>query len=295
MARQETGGIKSGEVTAALGRAAGGSPAELYRQLELQSGLPGPRMNTRLAVAFAQDAARLGAKVDPLLWEMASLPANEARGASGKEFVCVCGVLAIGVRAAEDPALRPRALELLESRCDDLRFHVREAVPDALATLGAKMPDLCDHVRPWMENYFHAAAVILALRDPQWLETFGKGEHEAPLELLDAAYQLASDAPRAAFRYPGHKALIEALTRVPKELARRFGLPVFELIEAWAPKSRPELRDPILANLDDPGMKKPFADEIDRIKKALDVAKGPPRDPSRIVQGMRGRGKKRNA
>lgn len=295
MARQETGGIKSVDISAALARAAGGSTGDLYRQLELQSGLPGPRMNTRLAVAFALDAARLGAKVDRLIWEMASLPANEARGASGKEFVCVCGVLAIGARAAEDPALRPRALELLESRCDDLRFHVREAVPEALAMLGAEMPDLCEHVRPWMENYFHAAAVILALADARWLETFRKGEHAAPLELLDAAYQLAHDAPRAAFRYPGHKALVDALTKVPKELARRFGLPVFDLLEVWAAKSRPELRDPILANLTDPGMKKPFADSIDRIKKALDDSKGPPRDPTRIVQGMRGRGKKRNA
>ena len=62
---------------------------------------------------------------------------------------------------------------------------------------------------------------------------------------------------------------------------------------AWAEKSRPELRDAILANLTDTGLKKPYGDEIEKIKAAVIVSKGPPRDPSRIVQGMRGRGKKR--
>lgn len=294
MAKQaEATGLRSEQLVAALERAAGGQPAELYRQLELQSGLPGPRMNTRLAAAFAQDAARLGARVDRLLWEMATLPANEARGASGKEFVSVCGVLGIGARAATDAELRPRALELLEERADDLRFHVRDAVPIALAAIGARMPDLTEHVRPWMDRYFHAAAVLLALAMPGWLESFGKGEHAAPLELLQAGYDLASDAPRAAFRYPGHKALVEALGRVPRDLIKRFGLPVLELLAAWSSSVRPELRDPILQNLDDPAFKKPFADEIDRIKKGLEIAKGPPRDPTRIIEGTRGRGKKR--
>jgi len=295
MARQSeaASGLKSGQLVAALEKAAAGNVADLFRELEMQSGLPGPRMNTHLATGFAMDCARLGAKVDRLIWDMASLPANEARGASGKEFVCVCGVLSIGARAAVSNDLRDRALAMLEERADDLRFHVRDAVPIALASMGAKMPDLSARVMPWMDRYFHAAAVILALAEPIWLETFGKNDHEAPLELLEAAYQLAHNAPRAAQRYPGHKALVDALSTVPTELAKRFGMPMFDKLLAWAEKSRPELRDAILANLTDSGLKKPFGDEIEKIKKAVEISKGPPRDPSRIVQGMRGRGKKR--
>jgi len=297
MARQSevgsSGGLKSEQLIGALERAAAGNSADLYRQLEMLSGLPGPRMNTILAAGFALDCARLGAKVDRLIWDMASLPANEARGASGKEFLSVCGVLGIGARAASSKDLQVKALSMLEDRADDLRFHVRDAVPLALASMGAKMPDLPGRVMPWMDRYFHAAAVILALAEPVWLETFGKNDYEAPFELLEAAYQLAHNAPRAAQRYPGHKALVDALAKVPTDFAKRFGLPMLDKLLAWAEKSRPELRDAILANLTDTGLKKPYGDEIEKIKAAVIVSKGPPRDPSRIVQGMRGRGKKR--
>lgn len=291
--------LRSPEISAALEQAVAGKTADLFRQLELGSGLPGPRMNIHLAEAFAQECARLGPKVDDLAYKMASLPPDEARGASGKEFLSVCGVLAVGARAmvAKENAERDRdrALALLEEKADDPRFRVREAVPLALAMLGHKMHgELAERVEPWMDRYFHATAVILALADPTWLETFASEDYYAPINLLHDAFMLAHDAPRSALRYPGHKALVEALQVVPKALARRFGIPMFDRLQIWAENVKiPEMRDVILANLEDPQLKKPFSQEIKRIKEAVEGSKKPPRDPTRIVQGMRGRGKKR--
>jgi hypothetical protein len=295
--------LRNANLSAALEQAASArgsetaKTADLFRQLELVSGLPGTRMNMPLAVAFAHDAARLGVKADGLIFEMAELSAEVARGATSKEFLPVCGVLAVGARAmlAKEDAIRDRALALLEEKADDPRFRVREAVPVALSMVGHKMrSDLAARVEPWMDRYFQAAAVILALAEPAWLETFAVDDHEAAINLLHAAFTLAHDAPRSAVRYPGHKALIDALHRAPNALVKRFGVPMFDRLRMWAENVKiPELRDAILSNLEDAQLKKPFADEIRRVKQAVENSKTPPRDPTRIIQGTRGRGKKR--
>lgn len=289
-------GLRSAELSSALARAIAGSTSELYKKLELQSGLPGPRMNDVLANAFAHECHALGPKVDELVYAMASLPPDEARGASGKEFLSVCGVLAIGARAAsaKQPASRDRALELLEDKAEDPRFRVRDAVPLALASLGSVMKlELAERVSGWMDRYFQAAAVLRALAVPSWLETFATGAHAPVIELLHAAFVLAHEAPRSAFRYPGHKALVEALGQVPKAVARRFGASMYDQYKVWAGYVKiPELRDAILANLDDTQMKKSFGDEIKQVKELVEQGKTPPRDPTILRQGMRGRGKK---
>lgn len=289
--------LRNANLSAALERASGGKGAELFRELELASGLPGTRMNLQLAMAFAHDAARLGARADRLIFEMAELSPEAARGASSAEFLPVCGVLAVGARAqiAKDEAIVDRAVALLEEKADDSRFRVREAVPFALSMIGSTLKsDLAVRVGPWMDRYFHAAAVILALSEPAWLETFAVDDHELPIDLLHAAFMLAHDAPRSAVRYPGHKALVEALRRAPNAFVKRFGVPMFDRLQVWAGGVKiPELRETILANIEDAQLKKPFADEIQALKQAVEESKKPPRDPSRIVGGMRGRGKKR--
>ena len=291
-------GLRSAELTTALERAIAGKTADLFRQLELQSGLPGPRVNMNLAVAFAYECASIGPKTDDLAYAMANLPPDEARGASGKEFLSVCGVLAVGNRAmvAKENAVRDRALVLLEEKADDPRFRVRDAVPLALAMMGQKMKaDLADRVEPWMDRYFQATAVIRALSEPIWLETFAHDAYYQPINLLDSAFVLAHEAPRSAFRYPGHKALVEALGWVPKAVARRFSQQMFDRYAIWAEGVKiPELRDAILQNIDDTQMKKSFREEIKRIKELVETSKGPPRDPTIIRHGTRGRGKKRD-
>jgi hypothetical protein len=255
-------------------------------------------MNLSLAIEFSQQCVRLGPKADRLAYSMAELHPDDARGGSSKEFLSVCGVLGVAARAvaAKENAARDKALALLEQKADDPRFRVRDAVPLALAMLGAKMKDdLAARVEPWMDRYFHAAAVIRALADPQWLETYPADDYHAPINLVHAAFVLAHDAPRSAVRYPGHKALVEALGWVPTALAKRFGIPMFDRLRIWSEGvTVPELRQTILANLEDSQLKKPFREEIQSIRAAVEASKKPPRDPTRIVHGMRGRSKRRS-
>lgn len=288
--------MKNLDLAELVTRATQGKKEELFRRLELGSGLPGPRANLNLALEFAQTCAHAGASADALVYAMANEPPTELRGEAAKEFLAMCGVLAIAARAQVEPKLRDKALELFEEKADDPRFRVRDAVPLALSMLGTKMhADLAERALPWMDRYFHAAAVLRALTDRTWLETFGQKEGELPIRLVDQAFHLAANAPRSDARYPGHKALVEVLAYAPKAFAKRFGMAMFDQMAEWAPTVKmPDLRDAILANLDDSQLKKPFANEIRKIKELVESSKAPPRDPTKIIAGMRSRGKKRD-
>ncbi len=265
----------------------------LYKALALASGLPGPRANLTLAQAFAVDCATRGKRADHVLFAMATLDAEAAPGASGREFVPLCGVVGLGARAAADEELRDRVLPLLHDAAEDLRFRVREAVPLALVRLGAAMGEelaryVIDH--DWMDGYFQATAVLLALGDRAWLSTFETPD--LPLDVLERAFVLARDAPRAAARYPGRKALVEALEKIPAAVGARFGRATFDRLTQWSETKHPEMRAVIEKNLADKRLSV-HREAVKGVDRALAASKKPPRDPTRIIQGMRGRGKKR--
>ena len=61
-------------------------------------------------------------------------------------------------------------LGVIHDACDDLRFRVRAAVPEALAEIGAREGGaLLDRVQTFADGYFHAAALLEALVSPPWL------------------------------------------------------------------------------------------------------------------------------
>ena len=57
-------------------------------------------MNTELAEAFAQACRSMGGRADAVALEMARLSPDAAPGATAHEYLPVCGVLALGARAA---------------------------------------------------------------------------------------------------------------------------------------------------------------------------------------------------
>lgn len=265
---------------------------KLWKALAIASGLPGTRMNVTLANAFATEAAAHGAAADSLLTEMATLDADEAPGATDLEFLPVCGVLGLGHRGALDAKKRPDVLRILHDASEDLRFRVREVVPIALARIGERTGDtLVLEVAPWMDGYFQAAAVLSAMARPSWLDAMN--DADPAIERLDEAYALAKNATRSASRYPGHKALVEALGVAPGALAGRFGVPLFDMLVRWAETTIPELREAITQNLRGPKLAGRHAADIERVRAAIAKHTAPPRDPTIIVHGTRGRGKKR--
>jgi hypothetical protein len=275
----------------ALETAIGGDVRPLYDFLCRVSGLPGNRVNQTILVAFAESCAARGKSADALLRRMASIHPDEAPGGTALEFLPVCATVALGLRAASDPRARQKLLPLLHELSEDMRFRVRDVVPEALGSIGAKAGTaLLDEVAPWMDGYFHAAAVLRALARPEWQATLSDA---APvIERFNQAFALLDAAPRAARRYPGYKALLDAVAAAPRALAPRFGIPVFDALVEAARTQDPDLAALIATSVEDRGLRGRFNDEVTRVKDALAAAAPAPRDPTRIVRGTRRRGRK---
>jgi hypothetical protein len=264
----------------------------LYDLLARGSHLPGTRMNAALADAFAQACRARGARADALVIAMARLSADEAPGATALEFVPVCGVLALGARAAADEKQRAKLVAELHAHADDLRFRMRDAVVDALARVGAASGDvLAGDVATWMDGYFHAAAVVRALASEAWLASLH--DADGAVARLDDAFGLLRDAPRAAARWPGHKALVEALTSAPAAIAARFGVPVFDMLVRWSAVSDPVLRELAEAPLASRKLAGRFGPELERVRRALAASRPAPRNPDHDVGPTRDRSKTR--
>ena len=279
-------------VMRALDEAIGGRSDALFDLLARGSRLPGPRPNDALVDAFAQACRGRGAAADRVVFGMARLTVDDAPGASPLEFLPMCGVAAIGARAAGDPTRREALVAELHAHADDLRFRVRAAVVGALGQVGATAGDeLVAATAPWMDGYFHAAAVLEALgRDP-WLSRV----HDAAgaIRRLDDAFDLARRSPRSAARFPGRKALIEALSHAPIGLAVRFGHPVFEALIRWTTADDPELRNVVVGILADGRLISRFGQDVQRVRRALDATRPPPRNPDHDVGTTRDRSRRR--
>jgi hypothetical protein len=286
-------GIVTGDpLSRALADAASGKTQPLYDLLTRGSRLPGTRMNEDLADAFAQACRSLGAPSDAVALGMARLSPDQAPGATALEYLPVCGVLALGARGAADARVRQKNLGELHRLADDLRFRVRDAVVEALARMGSAMGgELVTQVQPWMDGYFHAAAVVRALAVEAWLSALD--DPAPPLARLDEAFHLALDAPRAAARWPGHKALIATLAESPPVLAVRFGVPVFDLLGTWATTKDPVLREVVATAARSRKLTGRFGPDVARVEAALRAAEPPPRNPDHDVGPTRDRSKNR--
>ena len=272
----------------AIGKALNGDSGDLYAILARGSGLPGERANLPLARAFAQACAS-DARGPSLARAMAQTSADQAPGGSPLEMIPLCGVLAAGACAARQPKSRETMLGIIHDACDDLRFRVREAVPEALAEVGAREGTaLLDHVQSFAEGYFHAAALLDALVSQAWLPTL---DDAAPVvALLERAFALADEAPRAAERWPGYKALLLSLEKTMAPLALRFGEPVLLAAEGFARTRDPHLRDMVVRALSDKKLRARFPSELARAVGALAAAKKAPRDPRAASRPSRKRG-----
>ena len=284
-------GFRSEALTRALDDAVTGDPRALYELLARVGGLPGPRANAGVVLAFANECAARGTKADALVARMATIDVDVAPGASKYEIIPMCGVAALGARAASDAAAM-RALATLHDCAEDLRFRVRDEVAEALARIGeARGETLAHDLASWMDGYFHAAAVLSALADPRWLTRIPSAD--VVVARLDDGFELLKNAPSSAARYPGFKSLLDVMTVTPVEAAARFGVPVFDLIARWSTAKDPALREIVSKVLAAPKLGGRFAEEVARTRGALEATAAPRRDPRTYVGPTRGRGKKR--
>ncbi len=274
----------------AIARALGGDTRELYALLSRGSGLPGERANLPLARAFASACAS-DPRGSELATRMVRLSADEGPGGSPLEMIPLCGVLAAGACAIAQPRLKGAMLALIHDACDDLRFRVRDAVPLALAQMGAREGRaLLADLEPFLEGYHHAAAVLGALLEPTFMTRID--DAEAVVHVLRRSLELIDGSPRAAARWPGYKALVVALESAIAPLAIRFGEPVLALVTGFR-TGDPHLRESLARAIADKKVRARFPDEHRKATEALAAQTKAPRDPRAAPRATRKRGSRR--
>ncbi len=258
-----------------------GTTAAFFDELARGSGLPGTRPNLELAAAVGAELAALRGRADGVV---RALLAEEL------EYPLVVGAMALAARwrGGIDPRGAVRGLHDLAG---DPRALVRVGVVHAVrAVLAAGGDAALAELATFTDGYLHAHVALEAIADRDLLTRLRSGEDV--LARLDEAFALADAAPRSADRSQGLRTLRRALPGQIATIAARFPEVVGWLADRAAAK-RPETREVVadaIASLRRASL--PEA-EAARLRGLLEASAKPPRDPSRIVQGTRRRGKGR--
>ena len=276
--------IRSDRLAAALDRAVlAGEPAELLDLLRRGSGLPGPRPNLDLARAVGHAIARHQGRADRLVSEL---------GRSEEEYLRIVAAAAHAARSLGEPrAPAARALDALQELAEDPRHLVRLGVVEALRTrIGARGEAAAIELAAWTDGYLQAHVALEALADRTLLAALPSGD--AVLARLEEAFALADASPRAAERSQGMRLLRQGMPAQIAAFAARFPEALAWLEEKTASK-RPETRE-VVADAIAAVRRAVVSDaEAARLSALLAASGKPPRDPSRIVAGMRKRSRGR--
>jgi hypothetical protein len=267
-----------------------GKEDAIVRFLRLHSGLPGPRANLILAHAFGE--ALMGdTSLKAMCDRWLRTPGDDAPGGTDLEFLPLCAVYAYAAWGARYPKQRKEAFRRLRDAADDLRFRVRDAVSQGLATIGAAAPEeTLAELSGWTDGFLYAANMLEALGETRFLDA--THDAEAVAALIDAAFELAIQAPRSAERYPGYKSLIAALAVTPGRAAVRHGAPVFDVLVRVSKAKEPMIREAVMKSISQNKVASRFTADAERVREALAATAPVRRDPTTYVGKTRGRGKK---
>jgi hypothetical protein len=267
-------------IEASLGRALDtGDLRDLLERAAPALGLPGLRPRTEAAREMGLLIAGAGERGAALARKLGASEREDARLLSAAAFAAIATTRG-----------RSEALAALQELADDPRATVRAGVIDAVrvlltADLSATLVDL----RAWTDGFLQAHIALEALLERQILATVPSAG--ALLDLLEAAFRLADEAPRAADRWQGVRVLRHGL---PAQITAFVGR--FSELYAWlmerAGATRPETREVLYATVDALGRAAFRRSDVDALRDALTKSGKPPRDPSRIVHGTRKRGKR---
>ncbi len=260
---------------------AGSPPRDFFDALLRASGTPGPRPNVDLARAVGAAIANAGANGDALTKELL---------ARRETYLLRVGLMALAARAAR-PSDRTRALEALHDLADAPVKETRDAVIDALASVVAAQGDeVLPKLQAMTDGFLHAFVALEAITARPSLDRL-KNADEVLLRIGEA-FDLADESSRAAERAQGVRLLREGLADQIARVAGRFP-ETLAWIEERLARTRPETREVMNQTLVALRKRSIGDAESARLRGLFDSHAPKPRDPSRIVKGMRRRGKLR--
>ena len=205
-----------GLLSAAL---AGDEAVALTRYLTSHSGLPGPRMNLKLAAEFADLVAALVVAPDPpvaalerLLDGWAALPPADAPVNDPRVMAPATAALTYGAVGAARPDWRDDELRKLRRAAGDSRWRVREMAAAGLQRLlAADWAITLGALRGWAAagEPLATRAAAAAVAEPTLLTSPARAA--AALAVQEAATSVLQAAPMATRRAPDVRTLRQAL------------------------------------------------------------------------------------
>jgi hypothetical protein len=297
-------GLESEDLRAALADALAGRDARLGDLLSRHGGLPGPRPNVALATAFGEELAKLtvGAQGKSARRLLAAFAADDAKADTAHVFLPVAA--AFGYVARLETDARDAWSAVLELTADD-RAPVRVGLVAALAAWAAKAGGggdaLIAQAEGWLEHddreHRDAATGIVLDVIAQRPVLGAVSDRERLLAWVERVLAMTASAPRAAERSPARRKVLAGLPGALAEIATGFrGTPDgVEWLRARCAETRhPDVRAAMDQAIDRlrRGGSALASSSIEALREALASSAKPPRDPARIREGVRGRGKK---
>lgn len=295
----EREGLRSDELRAALAEALAGRDARLGELLARHGGLPGPRPNLALGAAFGEAIAREGRGARRVL---SALAGDGAPADSPRAFLAIAAAYGYVARIESDAG--DAWSGIFEATADDrgpVRVGVIAALVERAARGGGAVDALIAEAEAWLEHedreHRDAAIAIVLEVIADRAALGGVGQRERLLGWLERVLEATASAPRAAERSPARRKVLGALPGAIASVAGGLrGAPegVAWLHARLAETKHPDVRAAMEQAIDRlrrgahalPGA------TIDALRASLASSAKPPRDPARIREGVRARGKK---
>jgi hypothetical protein len=271
---------------------------QLAEKLVSESNLPGPRANLELAEAFTKAVSTAAA--EPAAWletlyDWAEISAEQAPTGDPREFLPFCAVLSFGVlyntHACSYPCTGPcdcplwpiqseHLVETVRRKASDSRWRIREAVAMSLQHLGEGNPDALRRILDdWLSDrpaegaslndtaLMERRAVLAALAHPPLLE---EAEFRG-YALKTAEGILGETAGIGADRRKGEafQILKKGLSYVLSVLVAAAPAQGFPLLEKWAERSDPDIREALVENLKKKRLQTADPDRVAALLEAL--------------------------
>jgi len=252
-----------------------GQKKTLFDLLEKSSGLPGPRANLELMYSFARSVASMSL----LEWqwevivEMASISPSKAPANTPKEYLPVCGIVAMGALLAQGlPRPRKRAaLGAIRKAASDPRWRSREAAAMALQLIGEKDPAaLRDIVGQWLPGaaLLEMRAIAAGLAHPPLL-----GDADFTLFCLETSRTILKEAartPAASRRRDDFRVLRQGLGYALSVFAEKSPREGFRLLEETASSGDADLQWIVRENLKKNRLVGKYPEDVRRVASLLE-------------------------
>jgi hypothetical protein len=248
--------------------------AELQAFLINNSGLPGPRSNLELSVAFCDclENAQLAHELWDLLLAWCSQTPEKSPTNSPLEFLTFCAVQAMGTIYCTSNDKKTKALDIIKNASRDVRWRTREASAMAFQRIEEKNFQLIkDIFELWLPktDFMEKRAIIATLAHPPILTN--KLNTSFCLDICNSFLKDISTSDALEQKTESFKVLVKGMEYAPSVFIAHLPKEGFDLLRSWTTTNNPVIKKIIKSNLGKSRLTKKYVDEVAEILNLINI------------------------